>query len=198
VDFGASTLLFSDAFDDPLSGWGSGSTPGGEVQYSTSALELRPSGEGRPWVWSTRQLVDVQNVVHLEATLTPSVAGYQGLLCTNNDELTYGAAVNSEGRWAFITLATERTDLLTTQVDTAWLIAPNVPTRFALDCAGTATGAFRMQLSLPERGMGVMYEGGSTGPDNFDRVGLFAEAGAPAYVLRVDDAAALGGTGTTP
>ena len=196
-DFGATTPLFTDGFDDPLSGWGTGSTSGGDVAYADSALEFQTGADGT-WVWSYRPLVSVQNVVHLEAALTPSADGYQGLLCAHSEELLYGAVVSAEGRWVFVTLTAEGATVLTTAPDVGWTLAPAVPTRLALDCAGTITGAFRMQMSLPELGRVVRYEGGSTGPDAFDRVGIYAEASSAEYMLRADDFAAFGGSGSGP
>jgi hypothetical protein len=196
-DFGASTPLFSDNFDDPESGWGTGSTPGGNVEYLDSSLLIRAATAGH-WVWSYRPLDAGQNIVRVEGTFTASTSGYQGLLCTNTDEQFRGAVVNADGRWVFITLTDAGTQVLTTGEDPAWIILPAVPMRMALDCAGTATGAFRMQLSRPDAGFAVRYDGGPDGPAAFDRVGLYAEALADDYTLRVDDVLAFGGGGGGP
>jgi hypothetical protein len=196
-DFGASTPLFSDTFDDPASGWGTGSTPGGNVEYVDGALLVRASTAGH-WVWSYRPLEAGQNIVRLEGTFTASGPGYQGLLCTNTEEQFHGAVLNADGRWVFITLTDAGAEVLTTGEEQAWTISPAAPLRMALDCAGTATGAFRMQLSLPEAGLAVHYEGGLDGPDAFDRVGLYGEALADDYTLRVDDVLAFGGDGRGP
>lgn len=196
-DFGASTPLFSDTFDDAESGWGTGSTPGGDVQYVDSALQFQAAGSGN-WIWSYRPLESAQNIVHLEATFTPSAIGYQGLLCADTAEQFHGAVAKGDGRWVFIALTDTGAEVLTTGQDPAWAILPAAPTRMALDCAGTATGAFRMQLSLPDAGIAVQYDAAQDGPDAFDRVGLYGEASADGYTLRVDDLSALGGTSGAP
>ena len=196
-NFGASTPLFSDTFDDAESGWGTGSTPGGDVQYLDSALQFQAAASGN-WIWSYRPLESGQNIVHLEATFTPAASGYQGLLCANTEEQFHGAVADANGRWVFIRLTDAGAEVLTTGEDPAWAISPAAPTRMALDCAGTDTGTFRMQLSLPDARIAVHYDGGQDGPDLFDLVGLYGEASADGYTLRVDDLSALGGTSAAP
>jgi hypothetical protein len=195
--FGVSTPLFTDSFDDALSGWGTGSTAGGDVEYVDSALQFETVAAGN-WVWSYRPLDSTQDVLHVEAAFTPSAAGYQGPLCARSAELLYGAVTSGDGRWVVVSLTPVGSEVLSTDEDAAWTIPIAVPTRMALDCAGSSTGAFRMQLSLPEAGLSAIHEGGTDGPDAFDRVGIFAEASAASYTLRVDDFAAFGGTGTAP
>jgi hypothetical protein len=185
-------LIFSDAFDDAQSGWGTGSTAGGDVQYVDSAIQFTTVAGGN-WVWSYRPLQVEQNVIRTEATFVPSTTGYQGLLCGNSEDPLYGAVVSAEGRWVFVTLAGDRAQVLTTAPDVAWTVEANRPTRMVLDCAGTASGGFRMQLSLPDVNLAARYDGGQVGPESFDRVGIYAEASADAFTLRVDDVSAFGG-----
>jgi hypothetical protein len=193
-DFGASTLLFTDTFDDPASGWGTGSTPGGQVDYFESTLQFATVADGT-WVWSYRPLESTQNVVRMETVFTASAAGYQGLLCANSEDTLYGAVANADGRWVFIRLTDAGAEIITTDDDPAWAILPGAATRLRLDCAGTTTGSFRMQLALPDSGLVARYEGGADGPASFDRVALYGEASAAGFTLRADDASAFGGTG---
>lgn len=197
-DFGADALVFADAFDDSSSGWGVGSTPGGDVDYVDGALQFDTSAAGS-WMWSRRTFDAFQNVVHLEAAFIPSAAGYQGLLCANNDDHLFGGVVTDTGRWVFMELTAKGANVLSTSEEDGWAIAPNVATRIALDCAGTVTGSLRMQLSLPDLGLARMYEADvfldAEPPDSFDRVGLYAEASGDPFSVRVDDFFVYGGTG---
>ena len=196
-DFGAATLLFADAFDAADSGWGTGATLGGNVQYVDGALQFDNVADGSS-VWSDRPLESDQNVVHVEANLTPSTGGYQGLLCADGEVQRYGGAASGDGHWVFLVVTADGPQLLSTLGDAAWTIPVGVPTRLALDCAGTATGSFRMQLARPELGLGVIYEGGSSGPQAFDRVGIYGEATSVGYTLRADDFIAMGSAATEP
>lgn len=197
ADFGADTPLFEDSFDDPASGWGTGSTQGGAVEYAAGALMLNLGADSN-WLWSTRPLALAQDIVRVEAVFTPSAPGYQGLLCANSDELMYGGVANTEGRWAFMKLTDARADILTTEHDPVWTMPPQMATRLALDCAAETSGSFRMQLSLPDVGVAVVYDGTDGGPETLDRVGVYGEAAAAAYTLRVDDFSAFGGTVAGP
>ena len=190
-DLGADTLLFEDDFDDAASGWGTGSTPGGEVAYVDGSLRFDTVASGN-WVWSRRLLGTSETTLRLEATFTSSDAGYQGLLCGRTDQELFGGVIKTDGRWVFTRLTDQGSTILDTNVDPAWAITPAVPTRIALDCAGTSTGAFRMQLSLPDRGLGVLFERGSDGPAAFDRIGIYAEASSEAFTVAVDDLHVLG------
>ena len=55
--------------------------------------------------------------------------------------------------------------------------------RFGLDCAGTKTGSFKMQLVAPGTNQGVQYFAPvDEGPTSFDRVGIYAESIARALL----------------
>jgi len=106
----------------------------------------------------------------------------------------YGAAAGGAGIWAFIKVTSAGASVLSSNAEDGWVIPAGEATRFALDCEGTATGQFRMQLALPDSGVAVQYEG-TDGPVSFDRVGIYGEGGPTPSALRVDDFAAYGGTG---
>jgi hypothetical protein len=194
-DFGADTLLFADDFSDDTSGWGTGTNAGGEVAYVDGALQFDTAAQGA-WMWSRRLNATAYNVIHAEAEFTPSAAGYQGLLCSRSDDELWGGVVNADGLVAFIKLGSDGATILTSGTLTGWEIAPTETTRIAIDCAGTATGSFRMQLSLPDIGLVSNYEG-TEGPDLMDRVGIYGESSADPYSLRVDNLFAYGGEGNT-
>lgn len=192
-DFGAEDLLFEDDFSDPTSGWGVASTAGGEIAYVDSVLQFDTVSE-RSWMWSTRTDPLSWPVVHVEADITPSADGFVGLLCARSSAEVWGAAANADGVWAFLKIGGEVTTLLESNEGIAGAVVPGATTRMALDCAGTDTGSFRMQLSLPDLGLAAEYEG-SGGPDRFDRVGVYTQSLAHPYSLRVDNLVAYGGEG---
>jgi hypothetical protein len=196
-NYGATTPLFSDTFDDPNSGWSTGTNEGGTVAYVDSALQVDTTVQGA-WLAPRRLTGSTDNVVHIEALFTPSAPGYQGLLCANADDELWGAVVNADGMYVFIKLGSTGATLLSDDQQEPFQMLPGATTRLSLDCAGTATGGFRMQLSSPGTNIGAQYMGASgEGPESFDRVGIYAESGAHPYTLRVDDLLVFGGTGDT-
>ncbi len=194
-DFGADTLLFADDFSDDTSGFGVGTNSGGTVAYVNGALQFDTLSQGS-WMWSRRSVDTFSNVVHVEASFTPSAFGYQGLLCARSDDELWGAVANANGIWVFIKLTSDGATILTSNQQVGFEITPGATTRIALDCAGTNTGSLRMQLSLPDVGLVATYED-TEGPENFDRVGAYGESSAHPYSLRIDDLFAYGGEGNT-
>jgi hypothetical protein len=188
-------LIFEDSFDDPSSGWGVGTNAGGTVAYVDGTLEFATAAETN-WMWSRRTGDEPWNVVRIEADLTPSGLGFGGLLCADSDDLLYGAIVDTLGTYAFISVGSAGSSLLASGDNAALALASGGTTRVALDCAGTATGSFRMQLSLVDAGIAVTYEGEvGEGDETFDRAGTYAESGVHPWTLRFDDLAFYGGTG---
>jgi len=138
------------------------------------------------------------NVLHVEASFSPAAAGFQGLLCANKPDELWGAVANADGTFVFISLGPGGSTLLDSGQQEGFQVPDTGTTIIALDCAGTATGAFRMQLSFPTIGLATTYEGAiDEGPENFDRVGIYAESAEDGYALRVDDLSTYGGTGST-
>jgi hypothetical protein len=101
--FGADTLLYYDDFSDPNSGWGTGDNAGGSVAYVDGGLHFVPAAVGA-WLWSRREANDAWNVMRVEANVTPSHAGYAGLLCSADDIDLYGAVANADGAYIFVHL----------------------------------------------------------------------------------------------
>lgn len=194
-DFGADELLLADDFSDPTSGFGVGPNAGGTVAYVNGALQFDTASQGS-WMWSRRTHTVSWPVLHIEADMTPSANGYAGLLCAHDDDELWGAVANAAGLWVFVSLTSDGASILTSNQETGWEIAPGATTRMALDCAGAETGAFRMQLSLPDIGLATSYET-SDGPDTFDRAGVYAESSAHPYMLRADNLFVYGGEGNT-
>lgn len=196
-DFGADELLFTDDFSDPTSGFGIGANSGGTVGYVDEELQFDLATDDS-WMWSRRAHALRWNVIHVEADVTPSANGYGGLLCADDEEELYGAVANTSGMWAFVSLDDDGVNILASNLEAGWPMAPGTTTRMALDCSGTQIGSFRMQLSLPDVGMAAIYEGAAgEGDDGFDRVGVYAEASVHPFQLRVDNLAAYGGEGDT-
>ena len=197
-DFGATELVFADDFSDDNSGWGVGPNAGGNVAYVSGALQF-DTVAAEAWMWSRRAMPELQNVVHIEADFMPTAAGYQGLLCADNDDTLWGAVANGEGVWVFIKLTADGSTILSSNQEEGFATTPGATTRIGLDCEGTAAGGFRMQLSLPDSGAATIYEGAiDEGSAQFDRAGVYSESSANPYSLRVDNLFVYGGTGETP
>src|SRR6478672_3741844 len=144
-NYGASTPLFNDGFDDPNSGWGTGTNEGGSVAYGDSTLEIAVTGSGA-WERTQRVTGSTSNAVTAEAHWTGTGHGMVGLLCaTSNDEM-WGATEDAAGNYSFIKLDSQGATVLSMGHLDALKSAADGFAQFALDCAGTATGSFRMQL----------------------------------------------------
>ena len=194
-DFGANQLLFAETFDDPASGWGVGTNAGGTISYTDGTLQLATADE-QNWIWSRRTATESWNVFHVEADLTPSGSGFAGLLCADSDDLLYGVLVSTEGVYAFFTVGAEGSEILSSGQDLAFGLTVGEPTRIGLDCAGTAIGSFRMQLSNVEAQIATTYEADvGVGDEQLDRAGVYAESGTHPWTLTVDDLIAYGGNG---
>jgi hypothetical protein len=196
-NYGATTPLFDDTFDDTTSGWAVGTNDGGTVSYGDSALEIDTTSDG---AWeSTRRLTGTtSNAVQLETVYTPIGAGYVGLLCANSDDELWGAAANSDGQYSFIKLGPDGATVLQNGQMDSLKTATTGAARFAIDCAGTKTGSFHMQLFAPGTNEGVQYFAPvDEGPTSFDRVGIYAESTTEPFSLSVDYVLAFGGTGDT-
>ncbi len=192
-DFGADTLIFADDFSDNTSGWGVTSQDFGSIAYSGGTLAFT-SAAATNWMWSRRLLDQDWNVVRVEAVMVPSAAGTGGLFCANNDDELFGALVTTSGGWSFVQLTSEGASVLLTDEQAGWNVPAGLATTVALDCAGTATGTMRMQVSLPDIGLGASYED-AEGADSFDRVAIYAESAAHPFSLAVDNVFAYGGEG---
>ena len=197
-NYGASTPLFDDQMEDPSSGWGVGANDGGSVAYDDGNL-LVNAAAGGAWEWTRRLTGSTDSAVHIEGVYTPSGPGHMGLLCGENDDELWGAIANlDDGHYAFIKLAAAgATTLAEGQLDILRL-DPGDISRFALDCAGTATGEFRMQVYSAGTNEGAQYFGApGEGPAAIDRVGIYAQSIADPYALTVDYVIAFGGDGDT-
>jgi hypothetical protein len=196
-DFGADELLYADDFSDEDSGWGVGTNAGGTVAYTNGALQFDTAASGS-WMWSRRSTESTDAVMHVEGDFTPSAEGYQGLLCANSDDELWGAVANAAGIYVFVKLTSDGTTILLTNQQEGFEITPTETTRIAVDCAGTDSGTFRMQLSLPDLGLAALYEGApGEGAPSFDRAGVYAESSTHPYSMSVDNLFVYGGTGET-
>ena len=83
-----------------------------------------------------------------------------GLLCGDSGDVLWGGTANlANGDYAFIKLEeTGATILKEGRLDDL-AIEPGEISRFALDCAGTNTGSFRMQLYPAGTNSGAHYDG---------------------------------------
>ena len=197
MNYGASTPLFNDSFLDPNSGWGTGTNEGGSVAYGDHALEIQVTGDGA-WERTQRVTGSTSNAITAEAHWTGTGDGMVGLLCAaSNDEL-WGATEDASGNYAFIKVGSQGATVLSQgQLDSLKSAADGFA-QFGLDCAGTATGTFHMQLHAAGTNIGVeWFAAQGEGPATFDRVGIYAQSAADSYKVTVDAVLAFGGTGDT-
>ena len=166
--------------------------------HMPTAISRSNAAAGGAWEWTRRLTGSTDNATHVEGVYTPSGAGYFGLLCADNDDEMWGAIANADGAYSFIKLgATGATTLAQGQLDILRL-DPGDISRIALDCAGTATGSFRMQLYSAGTNEGAQYAAApGEGPTAIDRVGIYAQSVDDPYSLIVDYLLAFGGTGDT-
>jgi hypothetical protein len=196
-NYGASTPLFNDAFDDPNSGWGTGTNEGGSVAYIDSTLEIQVMGSGA-WERTQRLTGSTSNAVSAEAHWTGKGDGLVGLLCAASSDELWGATESATGNYSFIKVDSQGATVLSNgQLDSLKSGADGFA-QFGLDCAGTATGSFRMQLHAAGTNIGVQWHAAQgEGPATFDRVGIYAQSAADLYKVNVDAVLAFGGTGDT-
>jgi LCCL domain-containing protein len=195
-DFGANTLLFSDDFSDTSGGWATPSyNEGTNITYDpdeTLRLDLHTSSAA----YSASGAIDDQtwDVVRVEGTLLPEAGdteGYFGLLCgAAADDLVGAVISNTDRQNVFI----RQTGLNTQVLDMRPVTLPvtsGSPVEIRLECAGTATGSLRMQLSVGTTVVAVHQD--VVGPATFDRVGVFGDAISESFVVHLDDVEAFGG-----
>ena len=197
MNYGASTPLFNDSFDDPNSGWGTGTNEGGSVAYGNTTLEIQVSGDGA-WERTQRVTGSTSNAVTAEAHWTATGDGMVGLLCAASNDEMWGATEDAAGNYAFIKVGSQGATVLSQgQLDSLKSAADGFA-QFGLDCAGTATGSFRMQVHAAGTNIGVQwFAAQDEGPATFDRVGIYAQSTADTYNVSVDAVLAFGGTGDT-
>ncbi len=185
-------LLFEDAFDDDSSGWGVGNTPGGDIAYVDGALQFSLPANGN-WIWSRRNTGEINGTVRIVGEFTLLADGGVALLCVSGD-LLYGAMVSTGGGYSFVRIGADGAEILADDEAAGLDVAAGTPTRFVLECAGVATGSFRMQLWMIGTGPVGIYES-DEGPENFDRVGAYVEAAGDEFVARLEQVHAFGVTG---
>lgn len=194
-DFGADTEIFRDDFSDTSGGWTTPSyaTGWGAAYDDSEALRLDMASSGAA-LSKSGPVDDVRwDVLRVEGTFTAEAApteGYFGLLCGASADDLVGALVGNNGQWAFLRQSGQLTSVLARE-EAGLHVESGTPVRLTLECAGTATGSLRLQLSL---GPTVVASfGGSEGPASFDRVGAYAEAIGDTFSVLLDDVVAFGG-----
>jgi hypothetical protein len=185
---------------NPASGWGTGSTGGGDVAYASGGLQL--AADNGAFLWSNRPTGRSSNVMVVAGQATPSSGGLFGLLCDAGEEHLVGAVLETTGEWYFVGIDnTSSTPVVTTLAhsDAAAVDFPvNELATMALVCAGTSTGKLRMELWMAAEGTVATYESGD-GPASFDGAAVYAEGtsdGYSALVSQVNVLAVGDGTGT--
>ncbi len=184
--------------EDPNSGWGVGTSEGGSIAYVDGNLQM-DTAAGGAWQWTRRLTGSTDNAVHFEGIYEPSGAGYMGLLCGDSGDVLWGGMANLySGEYAFIKLEATGATILAQGLLEELRIDPGEISRFALDCAGTATGSFRMQIYPAGTNSGAHYAGApGEGPTAIDRVALYTQSIDEPYSLTVDYLIGFGGDGDT-
>lgn len=190
--FDTRDLLFDDTFDDEESGWGVGNTPGGDIAYVGGALQFDLPSNGN-WIWSRRDTGEINGTVRMVGEFYPASDGRFGILCISGAEL-YGAILDTSGGYSFVRIGDEGAEELSGDESAGLQVPTGTSTQFVLECAGLATGAFRMQLWLTGTGPVAIYES-DEGPENFDRVGAYVEASSDNFVGRLEQIHVFGVTG---
>jgi hypothetical protein len=196
-NYGASTPLFDDQMEDPNSGWGTGTNDGGSIEYVDGNLQIETVAGGA-WQWTSRLTGSTDNAAHFEGVYVASGTGYMGLVCGDSDDVAWGGMANlSTGDYSFIKLDGNGATVLADGVlEALRLDDPADISRLALDCAGTATGAFRMQLYPAGTNESAHYAGApGEGPTAIDRVAIYTQSLDDAYSLTVDYLLGFGGDG---
>ncbi len=193
-DFGANTLLFTDDFSDTSGGWATPSyNQGTNITYDpTETLKLNMVSSAG---YSASGAIDDQawDVLRVEGTLLPEAGdnlGYFGLLCGDATDDLYGAVISNHGRYVFLRMEGLITRVLFMELATL-PVTSGSPVRIRLECAGTATGSLRLQLSVGSTVIDT-YQG-ADGPESFRHVGVFGEAIGDTFVVFLDDVEAFGG-----
>ena len=196
ADFGADTFLFSDPFSDTSGGWATPSynqgtnityDPGGTLKIDLLGASAAYSASGAidDQAWD---VLRVQGTFLLEAGDTE---GYFGLMCgTAADDLVAGVISNTERQNVFLRQTGLNTQVLDLRPVTL-PVADGSPVEIQLECAGTATGSLRMQLSVGSTVIAAYQD--VDGPASFDRVGVFADAISETFVVHLDFVAVFGG-----
>jgi hypothetical protein len=121
-----------------------------------------------------------------------------GLLCAASDDELWGATEDADGNYAFINVGAQGATVLSEGHLDALKSTADGSSRFSLDCAGTATGSFKMQIHPAGLNFGVQYFGSDDqGPQTFDRIGIYGESAAGTFTVDVDHLIAFGGDGDT-
>jgi hypothetical protein len=182
--------------EDPNSGWGTGTNAGGSIAYVDGDLQI-DTVAGGAWQYTSRLTGSTDNAAHFEGVYTPSGSGFMGLVCGDSGDVLWGGMANlSDGEYAFIKLEATGATILSQGHLEGLRIDPGEISRFALDCAGTATGSFRMQLYSAGTNEGAHYAGApGEGPTAIDRVALYTQSLDEPYSLTVDYLIGYGGDG---
>lgn len=192
LPFGADTELFRDDFSNAAGGWQTFSGAGGLITYDPSgALVAQLTSDASVSSFSAAIDTVSWDVVRVEAVMSvkvPGAATYLGLLCGSSSEDFAGAALGSNGLWAFLRKSGTELRALD-HGNGGYSLDLTQPIHLRLECAGTDTGSMRMQIWLDDQLVATNL--GDDGPAAFGNIGVYVE-GAGNTVL-IDDVVAYGG-----
>lgn len=186
---GADTFLLRDDFADPASGWDVGPNIAGVTAYVDGNLVISFDQVGS--IWSNREFDARWNVMRMEGQISlKDAAGAAGFMCGESRVDHVGGVVNTSGKWFFV----ETADGNTRSLESGSLAASNPLGVYdvAVECAGTATGAFRWRLIVD--GAQVTTLERPDGAADFGRAVAFASIGSVDFNAQFDDVTVYGGS----
>jgi hypothetical protein len=179
----------------PVDCWGVGANDGGSVAYVDGALSFETTGTGA-WLYSRRLADTASATMRVIGDFNPTNDGHFGLVCASGDgadegDGLFGAVVGTDGSWAFMTVGANGAEELFFDNSAGLDVLSGQSNLVALECTGTATGALRMTLWVGESGPVATWTQPS-GPETFDRAGVYATAAGDGFGLEMDNVVVFG------
>jgi hypothetical protein len=175
--------------------WGVGTNEGGSVAYVDDTLSFAPASTGA-WLYSRRLADTASATMRVIGDFYPTNDGRFGLLCASGDgaeegDGIFGAIVGTDGSWAFVTLGANGAEELFSDNSAGLGVIADESNLVALECTGTATGSLRMTLWVGESGPVATWTQPS-GPETFDRAGVYATASGDGFGLAMNNVIVFG------
>jgi hypothetical protein len=196
ASLGADTIWLEDSFDDP-SGWATGKTREGRIQYGNDVLRIVLRLPDR-YLWTWQSLPEAVPVLRAEGTLRPGHgSGEAGFLCGPSGpvEAFYYGGLDSGGE-AVVGISV---DGVITELARAALPA-DVPAaarhRVAVECAVTGTDADRVVVWVD--GVPVLDHFTTGSLFGFDRAAVYAAGTGRRFDVAFDDVVLSSGLAYEP
>lgn len=148
-------------------------------------------------LWSTRLLEGTWEVVQIEGTIEPVVAGavgtegYAGFLCAAGQRDYLVGLIDTRGGWVLAESIDTAVSVLARGEAPPAALSPGGASRITMQCAGAETGALRLRLLVD--GVEAARFERAEGLARFDQVGVYGEAIDPTFSFTVADVQVRGG-----